>query len=69
MQIRSKTAPSLAVLMILSIAATAILTQAAVYYPPGTHVTTYAQINVAPNPVGIGQSVTMNMYLAVATRN
>jgi len=54
-----------AVLMILTIAAPIILVSAAVYYPPGTHVTTYAQINVAPNPVGIGQTVTINMYLAV----
>ena len=36
-----------------------------VYFPVGTHVPSYAQINVAPNPVGIGQTVTVNMYLAV----
>jgi hypothetical protein len=54
----------LAVLMILSIAASMIVS-ASVYYPPGTHYTTYAQINVAPNPVGVGQIVTVNLYLAV----
>ena len=38
---------------------------AQVYFPVNTQYPTYAQINVAPNPIGIGQTVTVNMYLAV----
>ena len=55
-------------LLLLSMVTSIILpliTNAQVYPPPGTHVPSYAQLNVAPNPAGIGQSVTLNMYLAV----
>ena len=58
----------IAALLILSMTAsmafsTKVLAQ--VYPLPGTHVPSYAQLNVAPNPVGIGQTVTLNMYLTV----
>jgi len=49
----------------LSMTASMTMTSASIYPPAGTHVTSYAEINVAPNPVGIGQTVTVNMYLAV----
>ena len=32
--------------------------------PSGTHIATYARINVAPNPIGVGQQVAVNFYLA-----
>lgn len=32
--------------------------------PAGTHISTYAKINVAPNPIGVGQTVSVNFYLA-----
>jgi len=32
--------------------------------PQGTHIPTYSFINVAPNPAGIGQTVTINFFLA-----
>ena len=35
-----------------------------VYFPAGTHIPTYARINVAPNPVGVGQTVNVNFFLA-----
>ncbi len=35
-----------------------------VYPPTGTHIPTYARINVAPNPVGVGQTVNVNFFLA-----
>ncbi len=54
-----------ATLMLISIAVSVRPTMAQVYPPPGSHASTYAQINVAPNPAGIGQTVTVNMYLAV----
>ena len=50
---------------ILLLGASITIVSAAVYPPAGTHVTSYAQINVAPNPIGVGQTVTVNMYLAV----
>ncbi len=54
-----------ATIMIISIAVSVRPTMAQIYLPPGSHAATYAQINVAPNPAGIGQTVTVNMYLAV----
>ena len=33
-------------------------------FQPGTHIATYANINVAPNPIGVGQTVNVNFYLA-----
>jgi len=56
---------SISILIFLMLAASITIVSAAVYPPAGTHVTSYAQINVAPNPIGIGQTVTVNMYLAV----
>ena len=35
-----------------------------VYPPTGTHIPTYARINVAPNPTGVGQTVNVNFFLA-----
>ena len=32
--------------------------------PSGSHIPTYARINVAPNPVGVGQTVNVNFFLA-----
>jgi hypothetical protein len=38
--------------------------KAQVSFPAGTQIPTYAYINVAPNPIGIGQTVNVNFYLA-----
>ncbi|MDR1992057.1 MAG: hypothetical protein LBQ98_00910, partial [Nitrososphaerota archaeon] len=35
-----------------------------VYPPPGTKIPTYAFLNVAPNPIGVGQPVSINFFLA-----
>ena len=40
-----------------------------VTFPPGTKIPTYAFINVAPNPIGVGQSVTVNFFLATPMEN
>ncbi|MGD6852123.1 MAG: hypothetical protein ACQCN6_08700 [Candidatus Bathyarchaeia archaeon] len=32
--------------------------------PPGTHMPTFAYLNVFPNPAGVGQQVTLNIFLA-----
>ena len=63
--LKNKTVSIIAILLMLSMSASMTLVHSAVYYPVGTHVTSYAQINVAPNPVGVGQTVTVDMYLAV----
>src|SRR5512138_2963584 len=65
MQQNSKMAIAISILMIVSITASIMAVSAQVYPQPGTHVASYAQINVAPNPIGVGQTVTVNMYLAV----
>jgi hypothetical protein len=59
------------VLLILSIAASAlVLPNAAQIYPqPGTHIPTYAYLNIAPNPAGVGQTVTVNFFLATPLEN
>ena len=49
-------------LLILSTAAS--MTVAQVYFPQGYQIPTYAFINVAPNPVGVGQTVTVNFFLS-----
>ena len=56
----------LSTLLILSIAASMILAPGAaqIYPPPGTHIPTYSFINVAPNPAGVGQTVTVNFFIA-----
>ncbi len=58
---------SIALLLMLSMAASMILTPstlAQVYFPPGYQVPTYAFINVAPNPIGVGQTVNVNFFLS-----
>ncbi|MGD0450701.1 MAG: hypothetical protein ABSA79_06565 [Candidatus Bathyarchaeia archaeon] len=52
-----------AILMLSMIVATRP-TLGQVYPPTGTHIPTYARINVAPNPVGVGQTVNVNFFLA-----
>ncbi len=57
----------LTAILIISIAASLLVVPLAmgqVSLPPGTHIPTYANINVAPNPIGVGQEVTINYYLA-----
>lgn len=57
----------LSMLLMLSMTASMTLspkTLAQVYPPKGTHIPTYAFINVAPNPVGVGQTVNVNFFLA-----
>ena len=53
-------------ILILSIVASIFIAPNAgqVYPPPGTHIPTYAFLNVAPNPIGVGQTVTINFFLA-----
>src|SRR5512136_388448 len=55
----------IATLLLLSMTASLTMVFADIYPPVGYHVTTYASINVAPNPIGIGQTVTINMYLVM----
>jgi len=64
--LRNKTAIIISTLLILSMAASMALTPnlAQVVPPPQSHIPTYAFINVAPNPAGVGQTVTVNFFLA-----
>jgi len=56
--LKNKSAMIISIILILSIATSIILTpsSAQVTPPRGSHVPTYAFINVAPNPAGIGQT-------------
>jgi hypothetical protein len=54
-------------ILILSMMASITLSPnalAQVYFPVGTKIPTYAFINVAPNPIGVGQAATVNFFLA-----
>ncbi len=39
------------------------------YFAAGTQIPTYALINVAPNPIGVGQTVNVNFFLATAIQS
>jgi len=67
MQTKSKTAIAISIFMILSMAASITLSPnvlAQVTPSPGTHIPTYAHMNVFPNPVGVGQQITLGIFLA-----
>ena len=66
MKISKNKATLIATILMLSLAASMILspTKAQVTFPAGTQIPTYAYINVAPNPIGVGQTVNVNFYLA-----
>ncbi len=67
MNLFRKNANILTAIMIFTIAASILAVPLAigqVTLPPGTHIATYANINVAPNPIGVGQTVSVNFYLA-----
>jgi hypothetical protein len=58
---------AITILLTLSLAASVLLPTFAQnpFIYPDTHVPTYPYLNVAPNPVGVGQTVTLNMFMAV----
>ncbi|MDD4326144.1 MAG: PQQ-binding-like beta-propeller repeat protein [Candidatus Bathyarchaeota archaeon] len=63
---------AIATILIISIATSIIFAPIAsgqLSFPPGTHIATYARINVAPNPIGVGQTVTVNFYLATPLKD
>ena len=67
MHVLKKIATIMSVLLIACIVTSifaAPLATGQVTLPPGTHIATYANINVAPNPIGVGQTVNVNFYLA-----
>ena len=63
---KNKTAITLiAMLLMLSMTiATIPLTHGDAYPAKGTHMTTYSYLNVFPNPAGIGQQVTLGIFLS-----
>ena len=64
---RSKIATAISALLMLSIATSIMISPIAtgqVDFPEGAQVPTYAFINVAPNPIGVGQTVSVNFFLA-----
>jgi hypothetical protein len=65
--LKNKNATIFSTLLILSIATSMILSPSVtgqVTFPPGTKIPTYAYISVAPNPIGVGQQVNVNFFLA-----
>jgi hypothetical protein len=59
------TAISIAILLMLSISASMAFSPNANAHTPAWQIPTYAFINVAPNPAGIGQTVTVGMWLQI----
>jgi hypothetical protein len=66
---KTKTAAiAIAILLMLSLAASVLLQNASGqqnFPATGTVIPSYSYINVAPNPVGIGQTVTVNIFHAI----
>jgi hypothetical protein len=63
----NKTGAIIAIFLMLSMSASTLLAPnalAQVNFPPGYKVATYAFINVAPNPIGVGQQVNVNFFLS-----
>jgi hypothetical protein len=64
--LKNKTlAIAIAIFLLLSMTASIILTPNANAHTPAWQIPTYAFINVAPNPAGLGQSVTVGMWLQI----
>jgi outer membrane protein assembly factor BamB len=62
---RNKTALIISTFLILSMAVSMLLSPNAAQIPPAnSHIPTYPFINLAPNPAGVGQTVTINFFLA-----
>ena len=59
----------LSMLMIISIGASIMLMPNVSAHTPPYQIPTISFINVAPNPIGIGQIVTVDFWLAVPTQN
>jgi hypothetical protein len=57
----------IATLLILLMASSMIfpIVKGDIFFAPGTKIPTYAYINVAPNPIGVGQTVNVNFFLSV----
>ncbi len=62
---------AIATLLILLIAGSTLLSSALAdtTFAPGTEIPTYAFISVAPNPIGVGQTVNVNFFLATSIQS
>jgi len=61
--LKNKTATAIALFLVLTIAVTLVALPAANAHTPAWTIPTYAFINVAPNPVGVGQTAYVNFWL------
>jgi len=59
-----KLATSIAIILIISIAASTILLPTANAHTPPWQVPTFAYVQAVPNPIGVGQTATVYMWLA-----
>jgi hypothetical protein len=65
---KNKTAAiTIAILLTISMAASMTIGQNATAHSPAWQIPTYAYINVAPNPVGVGQSVNVGFWIQIPT--
>src|SRR5450759_4786459 len=60
---RKTIAIALAIFLTISMGASTILTPAANAHTPPWNIPTFAYINVAPNPIGVGQQASVIMWL------
>ena len=58
---------AIAIILTISLAAYVAMQVNADFPPSGTDIPSYSYINVGPNPVGVGQMVTVNMFHAIPT--
>jgi hypothetical protein len=59
---------AIAILLTISLAASVLLQNASGDFPvSGTTIPSYSYVNVGPNPIGVGQTATVNMFHAIPT--
>ncbi|MGD0451173.1 MAG: hypothetical protein ABSA79_09000 [Candidatus Bathyarchaeia archaeon] len=70
--IKNKILTVATIFLLFAMTSTLALNQSAlaqITFPKGTQVPTYAFINVAPNPIGIGQTVNVNFFVSCPMEN
>ncbi len=69
---KNKKSVMITIFLIFAMTTTLALNQstlAQISFPKGTQVPTYAFINVAPNPIGVGQTVNVNFFVSCPMEN
>jgi hypothetical protein len=65
---KNKITIAISILITLLLASSTFVTVVfSAFPPPGTEIPSYSKINVGPNPTGVNQQVTINIFHAIPT--